>query len=403
MSQTFLKLITVDEAIAISKRIIPEMQSEKVSIDDAYGRVLSSDVISDVNIPGFDKSWKDGYAVFAADTTNATDSIPTILKLKGRIPMGPGEKQSINRKECLNIPTGGRMPKGADSVVMVEYTDEVAGDILVKRPVAVGENVIIKGEDFSLGETVFKSGRVLSASDIGALAAVGYSEVPVRKKPVVGIISTGIEIVPVTKKPDVGEVRDVNSYLCSSFSKKYGCIPKHLGIVRDDAEEMKKLLLKAKDECDLILISGGSSKDIKDVTAQAVYSVGEVLAHGVMLAPGKPTIIGKIEKTPLIGIPGHPAATYMVLSVIVRHLIRELSGLSKENETLIKAVLMTNIPSEKGREEYVRVRITEDKKAEPLFGKSGLLNTIVESDGVVKIAGGCEGIEEGSEVEVYLW
>ena len=403
MSQNFLKLITVDEAIAIAKSIVNDIQEEYVSIDDAYGRVLFRDVKSDVNIPGFDKSWKDGYAVIAADTTNATESIPAMLKLKGRIPMGIGEKQSIKRGECLNIPTGGRMPDGADSVVMIEYTDEVAGDILVKRPVAVGENLIFEGEDFSEGQVVFSKGRVLSASDIGALAAIGCASVPLRKKPVVGIISTGIEIVPVTKKPDIGEVRDVNSYLCSAFSKKYGCIPKHLGIVRDDAEEMKELLVKAKDECDLILISGGSSKDIKDVTAQAVYSVGEVLAHGVMLAPGKPTIIGRIGKTPVIGIPGHPAATYMVLSVIARHLIRELAGLSEENESLLKALLLTNISSEKGREEYVRVRITDDKKAEPLFGKSGLLNTIVESDGVIKISAGCEGIEAGEEVEVYLW
>lgn len=403
MNQTFLKLITVDEAIALCRTIVPEITSENVMLDDAYGRVLSSDIKSDVNIPGFDKSWKDGYAVAAADTTNATDSIPAMLKLKGRIPMGIGEEYSIKRGECLNIPTGGRMPKGADSVVMVEYTDEVSGDILIKRPVAVGENIIFEGEDFSEGETVFKAGRVLSASDIGALAALGCALVPVRRKPVVGIISTGIEIVSVSKKPKPGEVRDVNSYLCSAFSKKYGCIPKHFGIVRDDAEEMKNLLLKAKDECDIILISGGSSKDIKDVTAQAVYAVGEVLAHGVMLAPGKPTIIGKAGKTPLIGIPGHPAATYMVLSVIARHLIRETAGLSDDNESLIKAFLLTNISSEKGREEYVRVRLTEDKKAEPLFGKSGLLNTIVESDGVLKIEGGCEGIEAGSEVEVYLW
>ena len=316
MEKSFLSLITVDEAVKIAKSIAPEMSSENVPLDDALGRVLSGDVRSDIDIPGFDRSWKDGYAVFAGDTTNATDAIPSMLRLAGRIEMGSGGRLSISGGECLNIPTGGQMPEGADAVVMVEYTDEVGGDILVKRPVAVGENVIRKGEDFSEGGVVFEKGKVLSASDLGALAATGWYEVPVLKKPVVGIISTGIEIVPVDKKPDAGEVRDVNSYLCSAFVRKQGGIPLHLGIVRDNHEELVSILRTAVERCDIVLISGGSSKDIRDITARVLYSEGEVLAHGVMLAPGKPTLIAKVNNTPVIGIPGHPAATYMVLSLI---------------------------------------------------------------------------------------
>ncbi|WP_421909972.1 gephyrin-like molybdotransferase Glp [Methanolacinia petrolearia] len=403
MKSSFLSLIRVDEAVDLAKSIAPAMPPERVLLDDALGRVLSEDVRSDIDIPGFDRSWKDGYAVFAADTTNATDSIPSMLKLKGRIDMGAGEKMSLSRGECFNIPTGGQMPDGADAVVMVEYTDEVGGDVLVKRPVAVGENVVKKGEDFPEGGLVFGRGEVLSASDLGALAAIGYYEVPVMKKPVVGIISTGIEIVPVDKKPKVGEVRDVNSYLCSAFVRKQGGIPLHLGIVRDNEEEMISLIRSGVDKCDLILISGGSSKDIRDITARVLYTEGEVLAHGVMLAPGKPTIIAKVKDTPVIGIPGHPAATYMVLSVIVRHLLVAMAGFSDTMKSVRKARFVTNISSEKGREEYVRIKLVAENEAMPLFGKSGLLNTIVESDGVIKIPAGREGLEAGEEVEVFLW
>lgn len=403
MKSSFLSLITVDEAVRLAKSIAPEMPAEEVFLDDSLGRVLAEDVKSDIDIPGFDRSWKDGYAVFAGDTTNATNAVPSMLRLKGRIDMGAGGRLSISRGECLNMPTGGQMPEGADAVVMVEYTDEVGDDLLVKRPVAIGENVIRRGEDFSEGVTVFVKGKILSASDIGALAAVGCYNVPVLRKPVVGIISTGIEIVSVDQRPEVGQVRDVNSHLCSAFVKKQGAIPLHLGIVRDDADELVSLLREGAERCDLVLVSGGSSKDVRDITAQALYSEGEILAHGVMLAPGKPTIIAKIGDTPVIGIPGHPAATYMVLSVIIRHLLAELAGFSDTLRSVKTAKLVINISSEKGREEYVRIKILDTGEAMPLFGKSGLLNTIVESDGIIKIPAGREGLEAGEEVEVFLW
>lgn len=403
MKSSFLNLITVDEAVRIIRSIAPGMQTEKVTLEDALGRVLSEDVVSDIDIPGFDRSWKDGYAVTAADTTNASDSVPAILKLKGRIDMGAGERLSMSRGECLNMPTGGQMPEGADAVVMVEYTDEVGDDVLVKRPVAVGENVIGRGEDFSEGGIVFSAGRLLSASDLGALAATGCSEVPVLKKPFVGIISTGMEIVPVERRPEPGEVRDVNSYLCSAFVKKQGGVTKLLGIVRDDEKELLAVVKRGALECDIVLVSGGSSKDSRDITAAALYSGGEILAHGIMLAPGKPTIISMVDGTPVIGIPGHPAATYMVLSVLIRHLLEETAGFSDTLKSVRKARLVTNISSEKGRDEYVRIKLLEDGGALPLFGKSSLLNTIVESDGVINIPSGREGLEAGEEVEVFLW
>jgi molybdopterin molybdotransferase len=400
----FFNLISVDEAIILMKKISPPMESEVVSLMDACDRVLAGDVVSDIDIPGFDRSWKDGYAVVSSDCINATDAQPTMLAIRGRITMGSGERLSMKTGEAIYIPTGGQMPLGADAVIMVEHTEEVRDRVLIKRPASVGENVILKDEDFSRGEVVFRVGRRLSPQDIGVLAAVGASSVSVRRKPRVGVISTGIEIVPVDTVPAIGEVRDVNSYLCGAYVQKHGGIVADYGIVRDDVEAMKALLHEAASECDLVLISGGSSKDKHDVTAAAMEDVGEVLAHGIAIAPGKPTVIGRIRGvTPVVGIPGHPAGVVMILNVVVRHLFAVMVGHSSALAQSRNAILFQNIPSEKGREDYVRIHLNDDGMAVPLFGKSGLLNTIAESEGVIKIPAGCEGLEAGEIVEVMLW
>lgn len=399
----FFNLISVDDAIGLMKKIAPPMESEVVPLMDACDRVLSGDVVSDIDIPGFDRSWKDGYAVVASDSVSATDAQPTMLTIKGRIQMGSGERLSMKSGEAIYIPTGGQMPLGADAVIMIEHSEEVRDRVLIKRPASVGENVILKNEDFSRGKVVFRGGRRLSPQDIGVLAAVGATSVCVRGKPRVGIISTGIEIVSVDTVPAIGQVRNVNTYLCGAYVQKHGGIAVDYGIVRDDVEAMKNLLCEAASECDLVLISGGSSKDKNDVTAVAMEDVGEIFAHGIALAPGKPTVIGRIGTTPVIGIPGHPAAVVMVLNVVIRHLFAVMVGHSSALAQSRKAVLFENIPSEKGREEYVRIHLNKDGMAVPLFGKSGLLNTIAESDGVIKIPAGCEGLEEGEIVEVMLW
>ncbi|MFA7073486.1 MAG: molybdopterin-binding protein, partial [Methanoculleus sp.] len=218
----------------------------------------------------------------------------------------------------------------------------------------------------------------------------------------IGIVPTGVELVPPDQVPAAGEVRDVNSYLCGAFVEEMGGVPRYYDIVRDDRAELAALLSSALDECDAFLITGGSSKDDRDITADVIGSLGEVLAHGMALAPGKPTIIGKIGHAPVIGIPGHPASTRVVLAVLAAPLLQSLSGCTGRREAKQKAILTRNIPSERGREEYVRVKLLGDE-AVPLFGKSGLLNTLVESDGLIRILQGCEGLEAGCEVDVTLW
>jgi molybdopterin molybdotransferase len=345
----------------------------------------------------------DGYAVRSADTTGAGDSVPAILQCVGRVAMGTSDTNLVVRdSECTYIPTGGVLPEGADAAVMVEYAEEAGGTILIKKPVSHGENVLLRGEDFKKGGTVFRTGRQLTPQDAGVLAACGCAMVMVAKKPVVGIISTGNELVPVTAIPGPGQVRDANASMLAAWLSEYGCVPRLYGIVKDDREAFDAAIATALPECDVVLLSGGSSKDDRDMTAGVIAGRGEVLIHGIAIAPGKPTIIGRIEGKPVFGLPGHPASAFVVLIAIVRPLLDRMLGLEKPLIRTVKASLAENIPSQRGREEYVRVRV-ENGKATPLFGKSGLLNTLVSSDGLICIPAGYEGLEKGNEVEVILW
>jgi len=399
----FLNIVPVSEAITAIRRLAVKGAGEQVPLDDALHRVLAEDIRSDVDIPGFTRSIVDGYAVLAADTVGAGESIPAILTLKGRVAMGTGTDASLTTGECIYVPTGGSLPGGADAAVMVEQTETVGSEVLVKKPVAPGENILLFNEDFSKGGVVLPRGRRLSAQDIGVLAAAGCTRVPVIQKPRVAVISTGNELVPVESTPGPGQVRDVNSYVVASFVRDRGCIPVPYGIVRDDRDALRSALAKAAGECDAVLVSGGSSKDDRDMVAAVIGEKGEVLVHGIAIAPGKPTIIGRSGTVPIIGLPGHPASAFIVLVAIVRYLLADMAGESGiTQEPVMEATLSENIPSTRGREDYIRV-VVRDGVATPLFGKSGLLNTLVRSTGIVRIPAGSEGLETGTRVGVILW
>jgi molybdopterin molybdotransferase len=399
----FLHVVAVADAVVSAVRIAPDPVTEEIPAEYAPGRVLCADVIAPEDIPGFDRSVVDGFAVRAEDTTGSTEALPALLQCTGRVAMGQSDDGLlVTHGTCIYIPTGGVLPAGANAVVMVENTDEAGDTVLVKRPVSHGENLLMHDEDYRRGAVVLPAGRRLSPQDAGVLAACGKISVTVSKKPVVGIISTGNELVPVSVTPGPGQVRDANASMLAAYLREYGCTPQLYGIVADEREAFMTVISRALTECDVILLSGGSSKDDRDMTAGVIAEKGEVLVHGVALAPGKPTIIGRIDSKPVFGLPGHPAAAYVVLFVIVRPLLDRMLGLKKSPLRTTKAVLGDSLPSQKGREEYVRVRL-EDGIAYPLFGKSGLLNTLVTGDGLVCIPAGCEGMEKGSDVEVILW
>lgn len=397
----FLNIQPLEDVRATIRSIAPEMDVASVPLTEAYDRILAAPITADADIPPFARSVVDGYAVVAADTTGASESVPAMVAFRGRVGMGEMPAVPVSPGECLYVPTGGVLPEGADAMVMVEDCEQIGDEVLVTRPVAPGENIIQRGEDFSAGQVVLEAGRRLSPRDLGVLAALGRGEVAVRMRPVVGIISTGNELVPVSQTPGPGQIRDVNSSLCSAFIQERGGRPVFYGIVRDERELLAKTLNTARAECDLILISGGSSKDERDVCASVIESTGEVLVHGIAIAPGKPTIIGKSGHVPIIGLPGHPASAFVVLIAIVGELIAAMTGEERILSTT-SAVLASPVASAKGRDDYVRVTI-RDGTAEPVFGKSGLLNTLVASSGLIVVPANREGLDAGEQVEVILW
>jgi molybdopterin molybdotransferase len=398
----FLQVVSVSTAIEEIRNLAVRRGDETVNLVDALHRILAEDIRADGDIPGFTRSVVDGYAVRAADTTGSSDTIPSIFPLRGRVSMGVSAGTHIKSGECIYVPTGGILPEGADAVVMIEHAEPIGKEILVKKPVAHGENVLFFNEDFSLGDIVCKRGRRLSPQDIGVLAAAGCIDVPVVGIPKVGILSTGNELVPVNVRPLPGQVRDVNSFVVASFVREQGCAPVFYGIVPDDREALRSALDNAASKCDAVLISGGSSKDDRDMVAAIIKEEGTVLIHGVAISPGKPTIIGRYGNIPVIGLPGHPASAFIVLVAIIRYLFAGMTGNTDSGLRSVQASLGQNVSSSKGREDYVRV-VVRDGVATPLFGKSGLLNTLVKSTGVIRIPAESEGLETGTLVEVIVW
>ncbi|UUX91573.1 molybdopterin molybdotransferase MoeA [Methanoplanus endosymbiosus] len=397
----FLSLKSVESAKITLKSIAGKKETEITDLTESHRRTLAEDITSPMDLPGFSRSIVDGYAVFSRDTLGASESLPAMPDYTGRVEMGQPAAFEIKPGSCAYVPTGGNVPDGADAVAMIEYCEEIGDQVLIYRPMADGENIVFANEDFAESEVVLKAGTTLRPQECGVLAALGFLKISVFRRPVVGIISTGNELVPVGEVPGFGKVRDVNSMLCSGFAEKHGCIPKRYGIVADDRQTLFSAVKTAAEECDIVLISGGSSKDLRDNTSLIIDELGEVLIHGIAISPGKPTIIGKALEKPVIGLPGHPASAYVVLHILISELLEAYRD--REAEFSTKNMTLTqNISSAQGREDYIRVKITPDG-AVPVFGKSGLLNTLINSDGVLKIPAGSEGLEAGENVEVILW
>ena len=400
-------VVSVEEAKAvIDKSFNYELGYEKVNIMQSASRICFEDIKAECNIPEFKRSTVDGFAVCSRDVHGASDAIPSMLDLKGEILMGKVPPTDIAWGECLYIPTGGMLPKGADSVVMVEYSHKLDDStIMIYSPVAIGDNVIQAGEDISAQDIVIKKGAKLRPYEIGVLASIGISEVTVYKTPRVAIISTGDEVVPCDVKPNLGEVRDINTYLLWSLLLEDGIQPVSYGIIRDDYERLKATVDKAFEECDLVLISGGSSVGKKDQTLKVIsaYEDGEVLVHGIAVKPGKPTIIGKHKEKIIFGLPGHPLACSIVYKILVKNYIYNLMSYTDEDYGT-SAIMSINYHKAKGREEYLPVEIEKTHSkliAKPVFGKSGIITAFSKAWGYVKIEKNVEGLKEGQIVEVY--
>ncbi len=395
-----LNVLNREEAVELIREKTAGLsaESEKVNIRDACGRVLTCDIVSDENVPSFDRTTVDGYAVNAADTFGAGASIPAQLEIAGEILMGENADFSLRRGQCAKISTGGMLPKGADAAVMIEHTDSDNGLCLVYKSVAPGENITKKGDDISAGETALKKGTLIKPSQIGVLAALGISEVEVYEKPVIAVISTGDEIVRNNPKP--GQIRDVNTFLLSAAIKESGCEAIEYGAVADKREEIENAVKECVKTADAVIISGGSSAGARDMTVDIIDTLGKAYFHGIAMKPGKPTIFGIINDKPVFGLPGHPLAAYFVFRLIVTEYIGKLMNLPPDIP-LGSAALAENIPSNHGREEFLCIKMNENNEIVPLHTKSGIISVLSEATGFIRIPRNAEGINKGTAMEIY--
>jgi len=399
-------VLTVDEARRKVAPYLTPRRDEEVDLSAARGRYLARDVYAPADLPGFDRSTVDGFAVRAADTFGASEGLPAYLELDGEVAMGTLAGEPLARGRARYVPTGGMLPDGADAVVMVEYSEEVDGRLVgITRPVAPLENVVRYNEDAARGDRVLAAGRRLNPWDLGACAAVGCIRVKVLGRPRVAVISTGDELVSADRTPEPGQVRNINSVILSALVEEDGGLPVFYGIVPDRLEAIQAALSQGLAECDLVLLSGGSSVGTRDWTAQAVGSLGRpgVLFHGLALRPGKPTIGAVVAGKPVFGLPGHPVSAMVVYLLLVRPLVQR--GDYSVVPVPYPARITRSLPSAAGREDYVRVRLKEQGEtlwADPVLGKSGLINTMVPSHGLARIAPAREGVEAGDAVEVFI-
>ncbi len=386
----------------------PQVRTEDVPLHEATGRVLAADIISDMDLPDFVRSTMDGYAVPASSTFGASEANPAYLSIKGTIAMGESPCFSVGTGEAARISTGGMLPDGADSVVMIEHSEAIDGtSIEVYKSVAPGQNILEKGEDIRKGDILLSGGQKLRAQEIGLLAAFGKETVRVYKKPVISIISTGDEVVPIDKITDPGQIRDINTYTLYGLVEKAGAVPIMFGIVRDDFDDLFEKCTFALAQSDMVLISGGSSVGVRDFTIDVLSALpdADILVHGISISPGKPTIRARSRKQAFWGLPGHAVSAMVVFEVVVRPFIEHIGGLSLEQIKKFKltAMLTRNISSAQGRIDFTRVRLIKKDGvlwAEPILGKSGLINTMVQADGLIEIGINTEGLNKGAEVEV---
>lgn len=402
----FFKVVDLDEVLKKTDNFLHK-DIEKISINDAAERIIAVDIVSDENLPGFNRSTMDGYAVKAKSSFGASEASPALLEVKGQIKMGETPQFTIGILEAAKISTGGMLPEGADSVVMVEHTEEIdENSIEVFKSVAPQQNIVLYDDDFKKGEVIIKKGTTLRAQEVGLLSAFGHSSVTVYKKPVVGIISTGDEVVGIDEDVTQGKIRDINSYTLRAMVQKIGGIPKNYGIISDNYDELKNTCVSALNETDMVLISGGSSVGTRDYTIDVLSSLDDskILVHGISLSPGKPTILADIGGKPVFGIPGHVVSAMVVMEIVVNPFIQKISGVKQLSlKRTISAKISRNIASVPGRTDFIRVYTTfedGDYVAKPIMGKSGLINTVIKANGLVEIDINTEGLDKGTRVKV---
>ncbi|RXI98674.1 molybdopterin molybdenumtransferase MoeA [Anaerobacillus alkaliphilus] len=406
----FFKVKTVEETFALIEDIVQSIKVvEEIPLDQSLHRILAEDIIATESVPSFPRSTVDGYAVKAKETFGSSETMPGFLNVVGSVKMGEEATTPLSHGEAIYIPTGGMMPPNSDSVIMIEHCEDLSGLLNTYKQVAPGENVIQIGEDVKEGDVLITKGTKLRPQELGAIAAIGKTQVAVFKQLTIGYLSSGDEIVPYeTEQIQIGQVRDINALTITSLVQEWGAKAIYAGIVSDDYTEYQQRAEELFKEVDCLVLSGGSSVGAKDYTTQVIESLGEpgVYIHGISIKPGKPTILAMAGDKPVIGLPGHPASAMIIFSLFGGEIIKKLSGeISGNRLDRVQVRLTKNIHSSMGRTDYIRVKLIEQEGewwAEPIIGKSGLISTLVQSDAVVEIKSEFEGARQGDFVPAIL-
>ena len=407
----FFNVLAPDVAFeALKPMLTPLDDRDVVLTSGALGRITADNIRSPEDLPAFKRSTMDGYSVRSRDTFGASEGLPAYLEVIGEVRMGEAADFRLAMGQAAKAYTGGMLARDADAVVMVERTQMLdATAIEVLRAVAPGENVVQVGEDVRTGDTILEKGSIVRPQDIGGLLAQGVTSITVSRKPKVGIISTGDELVLPDAQVGPGQIRDINTYTISALVEQCGGEPIALALAPDELEEQRIAALNGLPFCDALVFSAGSSVSSRDLTAEVIDSLGEpgVIAHGISIKPGKPTVMGIVDGKPVFGLPGNPVSAMVVFDLLVRPAIFHLSGCANiPSPPTIQATLDRDIPSVAGREDYIPVSLDhtgECARATPIFGKSNLIYTLIRSEGIVKVPLDKTGVYAGETVDVRLY
>ena len=385
-------------------------ESEVAPTASSLGRVIAEEIRSPEDLPSFPRSSMDGFSVRARDTFGASETLPALLEVVADIPTGRSVETTLKPGQTAVAYTGGMLADQADAVVIVERTQPADNrSIEVLRPVAPGENVIHAGEDVRAGGLLFQLGHAIRPQDIGGLLALGIIDVSVLRRPRVAIVSTGDELVSPDTRPERGQIRDINTYTIAARVTQCGAEPVAVGLVPDEYAPQLEAARNGIDSADMLVFSAGSSLSSRDMTAAVFNQLGEpgVLLHGISIKPGKPTIVALADGKPLFGLPGNPVSALVVFDLLVAPTIYVLSGASPQSiANTVKAILSDDIPSESGREDYIPVKLSSSNSlisAKPVFGKSNLIYTLINSDGIVQVPANSGGLYAGQKVSVRLY
>lgn len=414
----FFNVLPPDQARSLMLEQMPAvLPSEIIPTTQALGRITAESLFAPHPLPSFRRSTMDGFAVLAADTFGASGSLPAFLTVAGEVPMGKTANIELSKGQAVIVHTGGMIPDSADAVVQIELTQVVNPpgvrnfpfEIEVMKSVASGENVLQVGEDVQLQSEILPDGHLIRPQDIGGLLALGLTRVPVIRRPKVTILATGDEVIHPSQQVGPGQIRDINSYTIAAMVTEAGGIPIAGEIIPDNFAALKSAALRTLESSDMLVMTAGSSVSVRDMTVAVIDQLGKpgVLFHGVATRPGKPTIVGIVDDKPVLGLPGNPVSAMIQFDMFGKPAIYQLQGLKKwPKQGFVWAILGQNIASQSGREDYVPVRLidsTEGLVATPVFGKSNLIYTLVNADGLIKVPLNKGGLLKGEPVEVHLF